>query len=264
MFSGSLEDKPSRAYTPQLKHLGFQEGQFSRCQRSTFVDLLPVHHRLLVHHWCDRRHRAGGSNLNQTKQGVSLKCVDVWCVNCTVTAHILLCLTEHRLLCGFWNHDRARLFLNCALRFWITEWITKLIWVQAFQDFFGLAGTNALYNNHCLCLVFSGWCESETGSNSIPGGLNVWRLAIYSSPSSIMYYIWEMVWKIVLRRMPETYLFFTKTKCFRAVHLPKPDGPNASRWTHVQKSTLSVFNEVKSPGQSFHLWRFLDKSAPPP
>ena len=77
MFSGSLENKLSRAYTPQLKHFCLP---FSRCQRSTFVDLLPVHrdHRLLVHHRCDRRHRAGGSNLNQTKQGVSLKCVDVW------------------------------------------------------------------------------------------------------------------------------------------------------------------------------------------
>jgi len=45
---------------------------------------------------------------------------------------------------------------------------------------------------------------------------------------------------------------------------PEPDGRDASRWhgrLHVQKFTLLVFNDVKSPGQSFHEWHFFDQLA---
>ena len=46
---------------------------------------------------------------------------------------------------------------------------------------------------------------------------------------------------------------------------PRPDGQNVSGWygqLRVQKSVLSVFNDVKSPGQSFNALHFLDTIAP--
>jgi len=54
-------------------------------------------------------------------------------------------------------------------------------------------------------------------------------------------------------------------KSFRNVHGPGLDGACASSWygpLRVQKLTLSVFNDVKSPGQFFHEWDFLDNIAP--
>jgi len=65
--------------------------------------------------------------------------------------------------------------------------------------------------------------------------------------------------------------FFVSITCLLflpvcVVTRPGPDGLNASRWygrLRVQKSTLMVFNDVKSLGQSFHMWHFLDKIAPP-
>ena len=48
---------------------------------------------------------------------------------------------------------------------------------------------------------------------------------------------------------------------------PGPDGPDASRWygrLRLQKLTLSVFTDVKSPGQSLHYKHFIDELAPSP
>jgi len=46
----------------------------------------------------------------------------------------------------------------------------------------------------------------------------------------------------------------------------RPDGRNSSHWygwLRVQKLTLSVFNDVKSPEQSLHHRHFLDQLPPP-
>ena len=52
--------------------------------------------------------------------------------------------------------------------------------------------------------------------------------------------------------------FLSKKNC------PGPDGQYASRWYGGLrvKLTSSVFNNVKSPGQSFHHWHFLDPRTP--
>ena len=70
----------------------------------------------------------------------------------------------------------------------------------------------------------------------------------------------------------ESEFFLSRIKrAFATVHSPGPDGPCASCWYGplcVQKFTLSVCNDVQSPGQSFRVWHFLDEnlrsSAPPP
>jgi len=58
---------------------------------------------------------------------------------------------------------------------------------------------------------------------------------------------------------------FVKTKSdFATVHGLGPDGPNASRWYGrlcVQKSAFVALNYVKFPGQSSHVWHFLDRIA---
>ena len=64
------------------------------------------------------------------------------------------------------------------------------------------------------------------------------------------------------------YIFNTKVSPSATVHGPGPDGPCASCWygtlhCDMQKLTLLVCNDVKSPGQSFHELQFLDKMAFP-
>jgi len=56
-------------------------------------------------------------------------------------------------------------------------------------------------------------------------------------------------------------------RVFATVHSPGLDGPCASCCygrLRVQKMRLSVFHDVKSAGQSFHVRHFLDQIAPSP
>ena len=69
-----------------------------------------------------------------------------------------------------------------------------------------------------------------------------------------------------LARARKLKISIKNKKSFRNCSWPRAgDGPCASCWygpLHVQKLTLLVCNDVKSPGQSFHVWHFLDKIAP--
>jgi len=76
-------------------------------------------------------------------------------------------------------------------------------------------------------------------------------------------------WMVSVVRTAKTlFIFNRKVRPSATVHGPGPDGPCASYWygtlhCDVQKLTLSVCNNVKSPGQSFHELHFLDKMAFP-
>jgi len=68
-------------------------------------------------------------------------------------------------------------------------------------------------------------------------------------------------------REPLRNLFLQTKIDFATVHGPGPDGQCTSCWygsLRVQKLTLSVFNAVKSPGQSFCHRHFFDQLAPSP
>jgi len=88
---------------------------------------------------------------------------------------------------------------------------------------------------------------------------------VYCSMLQCVTVLCSMLQCVAVSHLPRTRkhnFSLAKTKRSSAtLHGPAPDGPNTSHYYRqhlVQKSTLSVLMFADLPGQSFHVWHFLD------